>query len=158
MTVEPSSAGVEPARPGDVPSAGAPEPTSPGLTPGSTAGSAAPAPSDDRPTDTTGPTVEPPEPATATPEQKPLRSRTGATWVGLCLAAVVLVALIVFMLQNTTPVEVHFLGWTGTAPLAVALLIAGVGVGLVALVVGTVRITQLRRRLGAARKAADPGP
>jgi lipopolysaccharide assembly protein A len=52
---------------------------------------------------------------------------------------------------------VSFLGWTGTAPLAVALLIAGVAVGLVALVVGTVRITQLRHRLGAARKAAsDP--
>ncbi|ACZ29196.1 hypothetical protein Xcel_0157 [Xylanimonas cellulosilytica DSM 15894] len=74
------------------------------------------------------------------------RSRAGALWVGICVAALVLVALIVFMLQNTEPVLVSFLGMEGTVPLAIALLIAGVGVGIVALVIGTVRITQLRRR------------
>jgi len=68
-------------------------------------------------------------------------------WVGLCVAAVVLVALIVFMLQNTQLVLVSFLGWQGSVPLALALLIAGIGVGIVALVVGTLRIHQLRRRL-----------
>jgi len=87
---------------------------------------------------------------------KPARSRTGAVWVGIVVGALVMIALIIFMLQNTDEVEVHFLGWTGTAPLAIALLIAGVGVGLIALVVGTLRIAQLRRRLGAARKAAAP--
>ncbi|WP_053369162.1 lipopolysaccharide assembly LapA domain-containing protein [Cellulosimicrobium cellulans] len=75
------------------------------------------------------------------------RTRTGATWVGLCVAALVLVALIVFMLQNTQLVLVSFLGWQGSVPLALALLIAGIGVGIVALVVGTLRIHQLRRRL-----------
>ncbi|CAM3400276.1 LapA family protein [Isoptericola cucumis] len=75
------------------------------------------------------------------------RSRAGAVWVGICIAAVVLVALIVFMLQNTQEVLVSFLGMEGSVPLAVALLIAGVGVGVVALVIGTVRITQLRRRV-----------
>ncbi|ARK04353.1 MAG: LapA family protein [Cellulosimicrobium funkei] len=75
------------------------------------------------------------------------RTRTGATWVGLCVAALVLVALIVFMLQNTQLVIVSFLGWQGSVPLALALLIAGIGVGIVALVVGTLRIHQLRRRL-----------
>lgn len=84
------------------------------------------------------------------------RSRTGATWVGLCLAALVLVVLIVFLLQNTAPVQVDFLGLSGTAPLAVALLVAGVAVGLVALVVGSLRIGQLRRRLGVARRAEIP--
>ena len=77
----------------------------------------------------------------------PPRSRTGATWVGLCIAALVLVALIVFMLQNTQLVLISFLGWQGSVPLALALLIAGIGVGIVALVVGTLRIHQLRRRL-----------
>ncbi|HWV76028.1 MAG TPA: hypothetical protein VN027_01835 [Isoptericola sp.] len=77
---------------------------------------------------------------------RPPRSRAGAVWVGICVATLVLVALIVFMLQNTQLVLVSFLGMQGTVPLAVALLIAGVGVGLVALIVGTVRITQLRRR------------
>ena len=58
-----------------------------------------------------------------------------------------LVALIVFMLQNTQLVLVSFLGMQGTVPLAVALLIAGVGVGIIALIIGSVRIAQLRRRL-----------
>ena len=75
------------------------------------------------------------------------RSRAGAVWVGVCVAAVLLVALIVFMLQNTQLVLVSFLGMQGTVPLAVALLIAGVGVGIIALIIGSVRIAQLRRRL-----------
>jgi putative membrane protein len=163
----PSSAGAEPATPGDAPP---PRPDGDPAPPtdvrssgaGDTADVVTKRPADvSRPGTTSGPST--PAPTTADPTApdpvapQAIRSRTGATWVGLCLAAVVLVALIVFMLQNTTPVEVHFLGWSGTAPLALALLIAGVGVGLVALVVGTVRITQLRRRLGAARKAAGPG-
>ena len=145
MTVEPS-AGRESAAPDDRSSAADPEPR---------ASMPGPADGDDR----RAPTAERRDDTRPTEQARAgaVRSRTGATWVGLCLAAVVLVVLIVFMLQNTKPVEVHFLGWAGTAPLAVALLIAGVAVGLVALVVGTVRIAQLRRRLGAARKAADPG-
>lgn len=82
------------------------------------------------------------------------RTRAGAAWVGICLGALVLVALIIFMLQNTGTVEVAFLGMRGSAPLAVTLLIAGVGVGIVALVIGTWRISQLRHRLGVDRKAA----
>jgi uncharacterized integral membrane protein len=72
------------------------------------------------------------------------RTRTGATWVGICAASLTLVVLIIFMLQNTRKTEVTFLWMHGTVPLALALLIAGVGVTIVALVVGTARITQLR--------------
>lgn len=75
------------------------------------------------------------------------RTRAGAAWVGACIAALVLVALIIFMLQNTEPVLVTFLGMRGSVPLALALLIAGIGVGIVALVIGTIRISQLRRRI-----------
>lgn len=82
----------------------------------------------------------------------PARTRTSAAWVGVCVGALVLIALVVFMLQNTTPVEVTFLGLVGTAPLALVLLIAGLGVGLVALVVGSLRIGQLRRRIRADRQ------
>jgi putative membrane protein len=74
-------------------------------------------------------------------------TRISAAWVGVCASAAVLVVLIVFMLQNTRSVEVTFLGMHGTLPLALALLIAGVGVAIIAMVVGTARITQLRRRL-----------
>jgi uncharacterized integral membrane protein len=88
-----------------------------------------------------------------------VRTRTGSVWVGVCVGALVLVALLVFMLQNTEPVDVSFLGMTGTAPLALVLLIAGLGVGIIALVVGSLRIGQLRRRVRAERRpAATPPP
>jgi uncharacterized integral membrane protein len=66
-------------------------------------------------------------------------------WVALCATAVVLVALIVFLLQNTRSVRVSFLWMDGSAPLAITLLIAAVGAALMTALLGTVRITQLRR-------------
>ena len=89
----------------------------------------------------------PPTTTSAPPTKKTPGSRAGAIWVGICVAAVVLVALVVFMLQNTQRVQVTFLAMQGTVPLAIALLIAGVGVGILALTIGTIRISQLRRRL-----------
>lgn len=74
-------------------------------------------------------------------------TRTSAAWFGIGVGALVLVALVVFMLQNTGSVAVSFLGMTGTAPLAVVLLIAALGSALVVLLVGGLRIGQLRRRL-----------
>jgi uncharacterized integral membrane protein len=80
------------------------------------------------------------------------RSRAGAVWIGACVAAIVLIVLIIFMLQNTQPVQVTLFAMQGTIPLAIALLIAGVGVGIVALTIGTIRIGQLRRRLSLERR------
>ena len=101
--------------------------------------------------------ASPTTPEAQTPAPRPMqrtpRSRAGAAWVGICVAALVLIALIVFMMQNTAPVRVTFLSMQGSVPLAIALLIAGVGVGIVALVIGTVRIGQLRRRLSQERKS-----
>ena len=73
------------------------------------------------------------------------RTRTGAAWLGICTAAVVLVVLIVFMLQNTGSVAITFLWMHGSVPLALALLTAGVGVAITAMAVGEARIGQLRR-------------
>jgi hypothetical protein len=56
--------------------------------------------------------------------------------VGICAAALALVLLIVFMLQNTRSVEVTFLWMHGTLPLALALLIAAVGSAILAMVFG----------------------
>ncbi|HZM84391.1 MAG TPA: lipopolysaccharide assembly protein LapA domain-containing protein, partial [Candidatus Limnocylindrales bacterium] len=64
---------------------------------------------------------------------------------GVCAAALTLVVLIIFMLQNTRSVEVSFLWLHGTVPLALALLVASVGTAVVVMVVGAARITQLRR-------------
>jgi uncharacterized integral membrane protein len=73
------------------------------------------------------------------------RTRWSAAWVGICAAALVSVALIVFMLQNTRSVEVTFLWLHGTLPLALALLIAAIGSAILTMVAGTARITQLHR-------------
>lgn len=86
------------------------------------------------------------------------RSRAGAAWVGLAVGVLLMVLLVVFLLQNTAPVEVAFLGLRGTAPLAVTLLIAGLGFALVTLVVGTTRIGQLRRRVTAGDRARRAAP
>jgi uncharacterized integral membrane protein len=89
----------------------------------------------------------PPPPAlplTAAPARVP-RTRTGAAWVALIAAALLAVLLIVFLVQNTHSTEISFLWMTTSTPLAVALLIAAVGSVLLTLIVGTARITQLRR-------------
>jgi uncharacterized integral membrane protein len=82
-------------------------------------------------------------PAAAVTSRVP-RTRAGATWFGICVAALLFVVLIVFMLQNTRSVEVSFLGMHGNLPLAMALLIAAVGAALLTMAVGAARITQLR--------------
>ena len=87
----------------------------------------------------------------AEPKDPLRRSRTGGAWVAVVAAALLLLLLVVFIAQNTDDVHISFLWWDGTAPLAVALLIAAViGIALTA-VVGTLRIWQLRRRVKHAR-------
>ncbi|GAA4732233.1 lipopolysaccharide assembly protein LapA domain-containing protein [Phytohabitans rumicis] len=100
----------------------------------------------------------PADPTAAVPPQVPVAppamSRTGrvprtrirATWFGICVAALLFLVLIVFMLQNPGSVEVSFLWMDGSLPLALALLIAGVGAAILTMVVGAARITQLRRQ------------
>lgn len=73
------------------------------------------------------------------------RTRTGSAWVALITAALLTILLIVFLAQNTRSTEISFLWMTTSTPLAVALLIAAVGSALVALILGTARIAQLRR-------------
>lgn len=84
-------------------------------------------------------------------EDSPIAARA-AVWIGGCVAAIVLIVLIIFMLQNTQPVQVTLFAMQGTIPLAIALLIAGVGVGMSPLTIGTIRIGQLRRRLSLERR------
>jgi uncharacterized integral membrane protein len=97
-----------------------------------------------------------PDPATSSatttgpgrPAKDPLRgSRTGGVYVALGVAALVLVLLVVFIVQNTQSVRVSYLGWEGSAPLAAALLIAAVAGMVLALVTGSLRLLQVRRRV-----------
>lgn len=82
------------------------------------------------------------------------RSRISGLWVGLILSAVVLVFLLVFILQNSDPVQINFLGWAGALPTGVALLFAAVAGVLLVAIPGSVRILQLRRAASGDRAGA----
>lgn len=87
-------------------------------------------------------------PATPPTPRNPLRrSRTSAVWIGVIVFAVVLVLLLIFILQNTQPVQVSYFGASGEVSLAVAMLLAAVAGVLLAAIAGSLRIWQLRRRL-----------
>jgi uncharacterized integral membrane protein len=103
----------------------------------------------------TGTAVEPApagaESAAAT-EPKPLSpaptpTLAGRVWVGLVVAAVLLVLLIIFIAENTKSVSVNFLGAHGHISLGLALLIAIVFGIVVTLLVGSARIVQLSLEL-----------
>jgi uncharacterized integral membrane protein len=80
------------------------------------------------------------------------RTKTSAIWIGLIAAALVLIALLIFIGENSSSVSVHYLGAKGRVPLAVALLLSAVAGLLIAAIPGTVRILQLRRAI---KKNAD---
>ena len=62
-----------------------------------------------------------------------------------------MIFLLIFIVQNSDPVQVQYFGLQGTLPLGVAMLFAAIAGALTAALLGTVRILQLRAR---ARRAA----
>ena len=87
----------------------------------------------------------------------PSLTRASAVWVATAAALLLLILLIVFMLQNTTKVEVHLLGMSATISLGMALLIAAVGGGVVVAIAGVARVAQLRMNARRARRGVS-GP
>jgi uncharacterized integral membrane protein len=65
--------------------------------------------------------------------------------VVVCVAVLILIAVIIFVAQNTSSVRITFLFLHGRFPLAVALLGAVAAGCVLTLVLGTTRILQLRR-------------
>jgi uncharacterized integral membrane protein len=95
--------------------------------------------------------VHPTEPTTAAVPPDPLkqvrRTRFSGLWVGVTVAAVVLLILLVFIIQNGQSVTISIFGGSMHLPLGVALLLAAIcGVLLVA-IPGYGRIIQLRRAM-----------
>jgi uncharacterized integral membrane protein len=86
---------------------------------------------------------------------RPQRTRAAKTWVGIVIATVLLIALVVFIAQNNQSVQLSFFGADGNASLAVALIVAALGGAAIALLVGSVRIVQLRRQVR--RAGSDQG-
>ncbi len=105
----------------------------------------------DPPTSATPPPT-PTQPGEASPRPPAARTRISATWVAVVVATLVLVLLLVFILQNTESVTVSYFTAEGTMPLGVALLLAAIGGILIAALVSSLRIWQLRHRLNKSGK------
>lgn len=90
-----------------------------------------------------------------TGDSGPVKDNGGVSagvWVSLIVGALVLVALLVFIIQNNVPATFHYFGWHFQLPLGVAMLIAAIGGLLIAGIAGSVRIFLLSRRLRKANK------
>ena len=77
-----------------------------------------------------------------------------------CISVLVLIALIIFIAQNSGSVRVSFVSLHGRFPLAVSLLAAAAAGCVVTLILGTTRILQLRRIVRRRRRdtPAPPAP
>jgi uncharacterized integral membrane protein len=74
------------------------------------------------------------------------RTRASArTWVVGVVSVLVLLALIVFIAQNTANARISFLGLSGSLPLAAALLAAALAGAVVTVAVGAMRSRPRRR-------------
>ncbi len=71
-------------------------------------------------------------------------TRTSMVWTMVGIGVVLLVAILVFILQNGQRVRVRFLMVDGTLPLGVGLLFAALLGALLVLVTGAARVLQLR--------------
>ncbi len=94
-----------------------------------------------------------PKPSTVRAWRGRAKAWTARAWVELVVGAVLVIALLIFILQNTTKTEISFLPWSFTMPLGVALLFATIGGVLVMALAGGARIWQLRHR----RHTSTPG-
>jgi uncharacterized integral membrane protein len=88
------------------------------------------------------------------PENAVHFTRAAALWSALIVGFLVLIVLLIFIAQNTESGTFHFLGWSWSLPLGVALLGAAVLGGLITTLAGIVRIVQLRRAAKKNYKAA----
>ncbi len=89
---------------------------------------------------------DPAKGATSSADRAPRLTRASAAWAAVIGALLLSVVLIVFVLQNPTTVVIHFLGWSGSLAVGMAMLIAAVTGGLLVATIGVARLTQLRVR------------
>lgn len=87
-----------------------------------------------------------PNPTAASPGSPTRRTRISAAWVGVIIGVVVLAFLLAFIIQNSQSVKVSLFTVNVKMPLGVALLLAAVAGVLLAGIVASLRIWQLRHR------------
>lgn len=97
--------------------------------------------------------AERPEPGRRSRRRRP--TRISSLHIGLIVAAVVLVLLVVFLIQNSRTVDIKFFGAHLRVSLAVAMLVAAVAGALVTGAAGTARIAQLRNSMRGHARAID---
>jgi uncharacterized integral membrane protein len=90
--------------------------------------------------------------ARSTPSSRPAPTRLSGAWTAVVVTAIVLVAFVIFIAQNSHPVPIAYLGAHGHAPTAVIVLASAAAGALLVIAVGVARLTQLRRRLGTRRR------
>jgi lipopolysaccharide assembly protein A len=111
-----------------------------------------PRPRTDTPSSTSSDAARTPSPPLAQHVVEP--TRTSGIWVASIAFAVLLLLLLIFILQNNGSVPLRFLGFDGSIPLGVAMLLAAVLGALIVATAGVARVLQLRR-VAKRHRAAD---
>ncbi len=83
------------------------------------------------------------------------KTKVSATWVAVGAGLLLLLLVIIFVGQNQHDSRLNFLWWHGNVPVGLAILLAFVIGGLVVLLLGVVRLTQLRLMARRHRQADD---
>jgi uncharacterized integral membrane protein len=89
--------------------------------------------------------------------EQPTATRTSRVWWAVTGGLVVLLLVIIFIIQNSKQVRVHFLWINGTIGLGLALLLAAIMGALVVVLLGSARIIQLRVQARRAHQAERKG-
>lgn len=85
-------------------------------------------------------------------ETKVKGSLAGGTWAALIIGALLLIALLVFILQNQQQIELNVLSWTFNFPAGIGYLFSAITGALIMALVGGVRMLELRRQVKRQRK------
>lgn len=80
------------------------------------------------------------------------RTVAGGTWIALIVGALLLIALLVFILQNQSVAEINILPWTFEIPAGIAYLLCAVVGALIMAMVGGVRMFEYRRKIKKMKK------
>ena len=72
-------------------------------------------------------------------------TRASRAWMRIFPSLIILAALLIFIFQNLGNAKITFVTLSGTMPLALALIEAAALGGLLVLVLGSIRIAQLRK-------------
>ena len=73
-------------------------------------------------------------------------SRIGTAWATLAVFVVLLLLLAIFILQNSNKVRISFFGFHGDLSFGVGMLLAAVAGSILTLLIGSIRILQLKSR------------